>query len=64
MKPSTTRAITSEQKEEIMRRILLAWKKHPAQRLGQLLWNANTQMNRADLFYVEDYDLMHACEEF
>ena len=59
-----TRAITSEQKEEVMRRLLLAWKKHPAQRLSQLLWNANSQSNSADLFYVEDYELVTATEDF
>jgi len=63
MKPNT-RAITPEQKDEVMRRLLLAWKKHPAQRLGQLLWNANSQTNQADLFYVEDYELVRATEEF
>jgi hypothetical protein len=59
-----TRAITPEQKDEVMRRLLAAWKKHPAQRLGQLLWNANSQSNQPDLFYVEDYDLVTATEEF
>lgn len=63
MKPNT-RAITTEQKEEVMRRLLLAWKKHPKQRLGQLLWNANSTTNQVDLFYVEDYELIQACEEF
>jgi len=62
--PKVTRAITPEQKAEVLRRLLKAWEQHPKQRLGQFLWNANTQSNQADLFYVEDYELIEAAEEF
>jgi hypothetical protein len=59
-----TRAVTPDQKAEVLARLLEAWKKHPKQRLGQLLWNANSTTNQVDLFYVEDYELLQACEEF
>jgi hypothetical protein len=38
--PNPLRALTDEQKEILLARLLIAWKKAPNQRLGQLLYNA------------------------
>ena len=53
------RAITDEQKEEVIDRLLTAWKKQPKQRLGQLIYNVCYPM---DIFYIEDYDLITLLE--
>lgn len=58
------RAITPEQKREVIERIYNAWLKAPQQRLGQLISNATYNKNTIkDIFYVEDEDLAEKIEE-
>jgi hypothetical protein len=64
------RAITDQQKEVVMFRILAAWKACPTQRLGQLIDNAmfqehaSTSRSRPGLFSIEDTDLALVVENF
>jgi len=58
------RATTADQKAEALARLLEAWKRHPKQRLGQFLENVSSELGQAELFYVEDYDLVRAAEEY
>lgn len=53
------RALTDEQKRAVMERLLAAWQKRPALRLGQMLEAANGIGN---LFYREDEDLVQDVE--
>lgn len=47
------RAVTPEQKREVIERILEAWiRLHPHERLGQMLHNACS--SDGDFFYIED----------
>lgn len=55
------RAATDKQKEEVLRRLELVWKKFPALRLGQLLVCA---VNQNDIFYPEDFVIVRKAEEF
>ena len=55
------RAITPEQKREIVDRVLAAWLKTQHQRLGQFLHNAIH--GQGDIFYVEDERLAELCEK-
>ncbi len=60
------RAITNEQKREIIERLYNAWIKEPDLRLGQLLHNeliTNEYVSNIPLFYVEDYDLVEQLEK-
>jgi hypothetical protein len=59
-----SRAITPEQKREIIERIYAAWLNVPEQRLGQLLDNANWFAGDVGLFDQEDYALVVATELF
>ena len=59
MKPIPNRAETDAQKEEVMRRVLEAWKRAPYLRLGQLLYNAAYRIG-ADVFTIEDDTLTAA----
>lgn len=54
------RALTPEQKREMVEQILRAWERVPDLRLGQLIDQA--VRGRGDLFYVEDHVLVLACE--
>lgn len=56
------RANTDQEKEEVVRRVLNAWKSCPDLRLGQFLINATSAST--ELFYQEDYDLALACEDY
>lgn len=56
------RAITEAQKEDVLRRLFEAWKKAPAERLGQFLSNVMDSQLGEDFFFVEDYTLVQACE--
>lgn len=58
LKEGGDRALTDEQKAEVMSRLLEAWKKWPEQRLGQFLWNVAADM----LWFVEDNVLAEAAE--
>lgn len=53
------RAITENQKEEVIKKILNAWKHLDTFRLGQLLIAAN----QGDLFYTEDFVLIERIEK-
>lgn len=55
------RAVTDQQKNEILERLLAVWKAHPQLRLMQLIGNATD----GDLYYtIEDYRLIEALEAF
>lgn len=62
-----TRAVTDDQKRQMIDRILTAWMKRPDQRFGQFLQNA---MGYADLdvstdfFYIEDGELTRITENY
>jgi hypothetical protein len=59
------RAHTPQQKEEVIKRLLVAWKCKPELRLGQLLLCAMHEANNDyDPFYIEDYELVRNTEEF
>lgn len=58
------RAQTENDKERIMRRLELAWKRQPAMRLGQLIINAIGPDAMPCLFNEEDYPLVGKIEEF
>lgn len=45
------RAVTEEQKREIIERLYMVWLKEPEWRLSQLIWNT---FQGSDFFYVED----------
>lgn len=53
------RAITEIQKEEVVGKILNAWKRLDKLRLGQLLIAAN----QGDLFWTEDFILIARIEQ-
>lgn len=61
------RALTPEQKREVLNRIYAAWVSAPHQRLGQLLSNSVHMHRDSDgtsLFYVEDRTLASWAEDF
>ncbi len=61
------RADTKEKKEQVLRRLLEAWEKAPALRLGQLLFDAQVHARkdtRCDYFSIEDETLAEICENF
>ena len=61
----TGRAITPEQKRAIIERILAAWEKKPALRLGQLLMHAvRAEDPLMPLIAAEDEWLADAVEKF
>jgi hypothetical protein len=53
------RAVTDQQKEDILRRLEAVWKQAPALRLGQLIANIFR-----DPYYTEDFTLIRELEEF
>ena len=55
------RAMTPEQKKEVTDRLLAAWLKTPAMRLGQLIFVVT---GGRDIFYDEDYPLVKEIEEW
>lgn len=57
------RAITPEQKRAVVERLLAAWLVVPEQRLGQLICNGQSASHVVDVFYVEDEQLIRACEQ-
>lgn len=61
------RALTPEQKKDVLDRIYKAWLDAPHQRLGQLLSNS-VHVHREDdgvaLFYVEDVTIAGWVEDF
>lgn len=61
---ATGRALSDGEKQAVIERILAAWVKVPALRLGQFIDCANTVRGRGDVFDVEDFDLAEACERF
>lgn len=63
------RAMTDEQKRQVMERILAAWIKSPKQRLGQIIMNAVQVGSPAwwtshDLFACEDETIADVIEAF
>lgn len=61
------RAETSEEKRVVIERLLAAWLKQPAQRLGQLIENATgaaADRKVVDLFYIEDQSLVECVEKY
>lgn len=62
------RAVTEEQKAEILNRLLTAWLAFPEQRLGQLIENYYGRVSPLDvsrppdLYHIEDYDLVENIE--
>lgn len=66
------RALTDEDKEQVVKAILECWKQLPALRLGQLLDNALVEVGlykemgsshvERDMFYVEDRTLVAYCK--
>jgi hypothetical protein len=53
------RAITSQQKHEIIDRLFTVWINNPDLRLAQLI---SIVFGPQDLFYVEDYDFIKELE--
>lgn len=49
------RAITDQQKRQMLEQLLQEWKSCPHERLGQFLTNAAREL---DVFYVEDFELL------
>ncbi len=60
------RAISPEEKREVVQRLLRVWEKFPDLRLGQLLSNSakGATFDRVGVFYVEDRILCDSVEEF
>lgn len=59
------RAITEEQKKEVLEKIFQLWMKYPEMRLGQLIENARLYTGEGkDLFYIEDYPLAGIIDRF
>lgn len=56
------RAITPEQKKEVLDSILKVWLNNPDLRLGQLIRNSKDKYSSMKLFYIEDYELMKMIE--
>ena len=57
------RAITVEQKRDILNRILSVWMDNPSQRLGQLLANSlSSNKCEENLFFIEDEILIQMVE--
>lgn len=54
------RAITPEQKRQIIEQLYSIWLKNPQLRLGQLIWN---KFGHMDFFFVEDTDFIQGLEE-
>lgn len=50
------RALTDEQKREVIERLYQIWLHHPELRLGQLL-------SIGDIYYIEDFDLVNRLEQ-
>ena len=62
------RALTEEQKKEVLAKLLECWMQCPEMRLGQLIENARIwhRINdeSPDLFYIEDYKLVNILGRF
>jgi hypothetical protein len=54
------RAVDDKMKEVVIGRLLEVWKQNPDLRFMQLLGN----VFRGDPYYIEDYDVIKAVEEF
>ena len=64
MERTYKRAITLEEKKEIVDRLLALWtrdKEMSDLRLGQMIWNVT---QGGDFFYIEDYDFIKLIEEY
>ena len=55
------RAMTPQQKRDIIERLLSLWEDNPDLRLGQLISNTEGQANQ---FYLEDYQFMDMLEKY
>jgi len=58
------RAVTPEQKREVIERVYAAWLAAPQQRLGQFIKNAVGTLGPEFMFSVEDDAIAAACERF
>lgn len=61
IKHNPGRADTNEKKEALVKRLLVAWKSVPDQRLGQFLFNA---IDEEDMFFMEDSRLIEVLENY
>ena len=52
------------EKQAVIERILAAWVKVPALRLGQFIEGGAASAGLTDAFYIEDTALAEACERF
>ncbi len=52
------RAITPEQKREIIEQLYAIWCRVPELRLGQLVYINSTHLKKPGLFYIEDVDFI------
>lgn len=62
-----TRAVTPEQKREVIERLLAAWMRAPDLRLGQLISNSVYEPvsgRMVDLFTIEDVVFVESVERF
>lgn len=57
------RALTPEQKRELIERLYAAWCRQPEQRLGQFVSNS-LGIAGFGFFYAEDSELVEACESW
>jgi hypothetical protein len=55
------RALTPEQKKQVLDDVLEVWLKKPELRLGQLIFNAIS--SRKNIYYVEDLDIVEHLKE-
>jgi hypothetical protein len=57
------RAETTEEKEQVIQRLLEVWKAYPDLRLGQLILNA-LRDNNDILYMIEDIPLLEHIEDY
>jgi hypothetical protein len=58
------RAVTTEQKRQVVEALLEDWLLVPDLRLGQLIDNAKHGLKQEDLYYIEDFDLVDTVRRF
>jgi len=59
------RALTDEDKKEVISEVLEIWKKYPKLRLGQLIENAVlTILSETNLFFIEDSEFVEMLKKY
>lgn len=58
------RALTPNEKRQVIERLYAVWLAMPTLRLGQLVMGVAHTVGRSDPFYVEDRALVEAAEDF